>query len=234
MNSITYSPIKVYTVNGATVEQYEPDLENSAWQTFKLLTPGADWEHPGDEMIGRLFTAWLKTLPHYNPSFTAYANPCAVVFSRRATGPFLRLARQFQRDWFSQLNDLFFGAERVRRAMNQLDRVARQLAFTGVMIVNGHHVFPHQWPDKASTAESRQIEPRIKQGDRFGALVIGEPLSRGQVRCQCDCGNVVVKYRRHLLSGRTKSCGCLKAKLEERLRNRRRDRGWKLTGEITS
>ena len=40
--------------------------------------------------------------------------------------------------------------------------------------------------------------------------VEGTPYSR-RVLCQCDCGNSIVVSLNHLLSGNTKSCGCLKS-----------------------
>ena len=51
-------------------------------------------------------------------------------------------------------------------------------------------------------------------GQRFGKLVvISEEEKRGEARmwkCKCDCGNDVVVMQRHLSSGHTKSCGCLR------------------------
>lgn len=48
--------------------------------------------------------------------------------------------------------------------------------------------------------------------EKFGRLTITEIVSRSpkKVRCVCDCGNVVVVFYGHLLSGRSKSCGCLR------------------------
>jgi hypothetical protein len=224
MNLSRYSPIEIFMQQDVLVERYEPDFNDLAWQTFTLLTPARRLENPGpDVAIARYFTRWLKKLRVLQVG-TVYANPCAVVRSRGATDHFLRLARRFQREWFCRFNDTLYSAERVRRQMNQVHRTIRQLAFTGVMIVHNRHVFPHQWPDGERPTRPQQKEPRIKQGERFGVLAVAEALSKGQVRCRCDCGKVVVKLRRHLVSGRTKSCGCLKAKLEEKLRNRRRDR----------
>lgn len=50
-------------------------------------------------------------------------------------------------------------------------------------------------------------------GKRFGRLVAIEPPERGDRRshwvCLCDCGNKVRVCRDNLLSGGTRSCGCL-------------------------
>jgi len=56
---------------------------------------------------------------------------------------------------------------------------------------------------------------KIQTGDRFGKLeVIGitDLNYNGRKRpiCKCDCGNIVVVSQCRLLSGKTKSCGCLR------------------------
>ena len=51
-------------------------------------------------------------------------------------------------------------------------------------------------------------------GKRFGRLTVVERSSEKRKRrgtfwvCKCDCGNVVVVPRCHLIDGHTKSCGC--------------------------
>ena len=51
------------------------------------------------------------------------------------------------------------------------------------------------------------------EGMRFGKLVViqNRGTKKGTAVCQCDCGNIVEKYRRNLLCGNSKSCGCIKA-----------------------
>ena len=51
-------------------------------------------------------------------------------------------------------------------------------------------------------------------GSRFGRLVAIEPTDRRQAgfviwKCLCDCGNISYVNSRNLVSGGTKSCGCL-------------------------
>lgn len=62
-----------------------------------------------------------------------------------------------------------------------------------------------------------RTEKKIKDitGQRFGRLVALERLNkkRGSSflwRCQCDCGNMVETSANSLLSGNTRSCGCLR------------------------
>ena len=40
-------------------------------------------------------------------------------------------------------------------------------------------------------------------------------------RCRCDCGREVVVYKCHLLSGHTKSCGCMRTDNANRLNIKR-------------
>jgi hypothetical protein len=64
----------------------------------------------------------------------------------------------------------------------------------------------------------------IKKGTRFGRLIVLERLENKVSQskngstssipiylCQCDCGNVTEVQGRYLVSGRTKSCGCLRS-----------------------
>lgn len=64
-----------------------------------------------------------------------------------------------------------------------------------------------------------QIKPikdkRIKDitGQRFGKLVVigyvGSEKRQSKWLCQCDCGNEYVGTKDHLMSGNTRSCGCM-------------------------
>ena len=53
-------------------------------------------------------------------------------------------------------------------------------------------------------------------GRRFGRLVALRSLGKSagwqlQWECRCDCGRTITVYKNNLLSGHTRSCGCLKA-----------------------
>lgn len=53
-------------------------------------------------------------------------------------------------------------------------------------------------------------------------------------RCRCDCGNEVVVRRQNLLSGLTKSCGCLKREIGvEKAKKMREVRKKKQTEDLT-
>ena len=54
-------------------------------------------------------------------------------------------------------------------------------------------------------------------GHRFGKLTVVEPTDQRRYRsvvwrCKCDCGNEKLVASSSLLSGDTKSCGCLRGK----------------------
>jgi len=64
-------------------------------------------------------------------------------------------------------------------------------------------------------------EPKFKDltGQRFGKLVVLRPTAErkyGNVmwECQCDCGNIAMIKGSLLVSGKTKSCGCLRKSQE--------------------
>lgn len=54
----------------------------------------------------------------------------------------------------------------------------------------------------------------IHRGERFSRLVVisVDSMCGLQKRwlCSCDCGNVCVVQASHLLTGSTRSCGCLR------------------------
>lgn len=58
-------------------------------------------------------------------------------------------------------------------------------------------------------------------GTRFGRLLVLEEAQktngRKSFKCQCECGNTMITLRQSLVSGNTKSCGCL---LKEKTRGR--------------
>ena len=58
---------------------------------------------------------------------------------------------------------------------------------------------------------------------RFTRLLIIDVIEsddRNNIKCICDCGNIVIKNIYDICKGDTQSCGCLRAELT---RNRRRE-----------
>jgi hypothetical protein len=61
---------------------------------------------------------------------------------------------------------------------------------------------------------------RVKDetGNRYGRLTVLERAPEEHMRgafwlCRCDCGAVVIICGRHLRSGNTRSCGCLRSEI---------------------
>jgi len=227
MHEKRHFPVHEREVEKITIERSEPDFDDLSWQTFTYLTGPLDIESPGDDAdIARYFRFLLGKRGCIYPG-TIYANPCGVVRSPIADSRFIREARHIQREWYLQFNDILASAGRVHREMNAFDPIIRQLVYTGVLFIENRHVFPNCWPD---IDPPQRHEPQVKLGSRFGNLVVTKVLKMSQVLCHCDCGNPTTKFRKHLFSGRTKSCGCLQAARQEKLKRCRRNRGWNHTG----
>ena len=153
-------PTAGITVETITVERCRPDINEPVWQTFTLLLEGLPLDSPGeDEVIALYFRLFIGRV--VRPG-TVYANPCGVVRSPKADPRFFRLARQFQGEWYRQLNHILASPESVRREMKTADPLIRQLKYHGVLFIDNRHVFPDRWPD-------RQSKPR---GDR-GRIHLG-------------------------------------------------------------
>lgn len=52
-------------------------------------------------------------------------------------------------------------------------------------------------------------------GKRFGRLFVTEYLGNQNWSCLCDCGRTTIVNRGNIVSGRTRSCGCLRHEREE-------------------
>lgn len=87
-------------------------------------------------------------------------------------------------------------------------------------------------PTKKCACNRKQRGIPLKKGDRFGKLtVIQRSESRGKnvfYTVSCDCGTVKDLQANQLLSGNTKSCGCL---LEAKRGSRRENHGLAKTKE---
>lgn len=58
-------------------------------------------------------------------------------------------------------------------------------------------------------------------GEKFGRLTVTKRIGRDKWKhlmwlCKCGCGKEVVVYGMHLVNGRSKSCGCLRKKINRR------------------
>ena len=161
------------------------------------------------------------------PGVTLYANPVARITTASPSREFLVEAKRQQRSWIQQLNSWLFSAGRVKRYYDSVAPIIRQLEFTGVLILNGQHIRPNQWPEFDSITRSNTLI-----GRRFGRLTVIEELPAMQCRCQCQCGRIAVKRKKHLVAGRTKSCGCLRDAKAKTHSERKDQRAWIHSGEL--
>lgn len=68
-------------------------------------------------------------------------------------------------------------------------------------------------------------------GKRFERLTVIRRQEDGKYLCQCDCGNMTAVSRCGLISGHSRSCGCLRI---ENNRSRGRDLAGKRFGKLTA
>jgi hypothetical protein len=99
----------------------------------------------------------LKPQP---PGSCIYLNPAFTVEAPEFSAEFSQEARRCQRAWLRTMNRTLGNRNRKHFAI-RADFLTRQLAHTGMLIVNGNIVPPHDWTamDKAMTAQSQKEEP---------------------------------------------------------------------------
>ncbi|TWH62639.1 hypothetical protein [Dulcicalothrix desertica] len=74
---------------------------------------------------------------------------------------------------------------------------------------------------RKTTRKTRITKLKNFAGQRFGRLECIEPSELARVngctywKCKCDCGNIVDKHIGNVVSGRIKSCGCLKSSFKD-------------------
>lgn len=66
-----------------------------------------------------------------------------------------------------------------------------------------------------------------KKIGRLKVVKISYKLRSTYWECQCDCGNKIVVKRSNLISGNTKSCGCLKKEVDSLKHLREKSPNWK-------
>ncbi|MGQ9770224.1 MAG: hypothetical protein ACUVQG_06695 [Thermogutta sp.] len=220
------SPLENYVRRTLVVKRYAPDSNDLAWSTMTHLLPEVIdpcCYRGTDNWIEGMFRIVLASPKDFDLE-NVFANPAWVVrlTSGCATKRFFVEARKAQRAWFKQSADMLQSNARTKRAAHAASPIIRQLMYTGVLILDGKHVFPNRWPESGIEEKPRQD----LVGHRFGRLVVDNMLSRGRCHCTCDCGRSKIVRRTHLVAGRTGSCGCLREEVDERLTTRRQRRGW--------
>ena len=205
------------------VSQYTPDWNDLAWSTLRNCH-GEIGNSPGsDEAIAGCFRFLMR---HANQLGTQYMNPQSVITAPSPSRAFIRKARQAQRAWLKTLKTVLATSGCLKREIKRRLPEIRQLQFTGVMLINGKHVHPQQWP----AAEPLPSVGGLV-GQQFGRLTVVRRVPGGQWLCNCACGGHNTVRTKHLLRGNIRSCGCLKAEVEARQRGRRVNRAWVQAGK---
>lgn len=200
------------------VQRNIPNENDLSWSTLHNLGySGPPLGTPKATVI-----ALLELLRQQKALGTIYVTPMSKVVSQEPSGEFFRISKREQGDWRRYLSDCLFSSSRVKSHYSKSNALIRQLEFTGVMIVAGKHVFPNCWPH---LGESTQDSVRV--GQFFGKLVVIENLPKGYCRCRCQCPSAkqTIVRKKHLLAGRTKSCGCERIKQEARVQMKKLARG---------
>ena len=220
------------------ITEFKPDWNDLAWFTMKLL--GAEGTSPGTNVA--ILTHFFQELtPKFPDLGTIFVNPQFVVSSPESSAAFFREADRAQITWFKTLKDVFVHSGIRKQRIKREDRLMRQLCFTGIMIVEGKYLCPDVWrkryqqmiPSNVRKQHNKRfVKPNDLEGQRFERLVVLHRASNGDWQCRCDCGTEKPIKGCHLRSGRTKSCGCLKAQVEKRQKARKQARQWLQSGHL--
>lgn len=204
-------------VGDVLVFQHGPDYDDLAFSTLERLEC---FLHPGtDARIEHLFKNALIGAS-LDVELVKFLNPMFTVTASRPSNEFIHQARRAQKCWIAEFKK-FLGRD-LNGFICELSPLIRQLVFSGVLILGGKHYRPDQWPQQIR-APPKQYD---LQGKVFGRLTVVERLPQGKWKCRCECGNEHIVRTKHLLHNKIKSCGCLKAELDQRKQNRRHSRAW--------
>ena len=119
-----------------------------AWTTLQGLFNFPIESHPGrDKLIEAMFKDAAIAIPEAG-LVHAYANPAFLVTSSSAGRSFLMAARRAQSNWFSTVRQILGTSGSVHRNSKSVSPVIRQLIHTGVLIIDGKHIWPNNWPDR--------------------------------------------------------------------------------------
>jgi hypothetical protein len=81
---------------------------------------------------------------------TVFINPEFTITGSAHQPPsvkFIRESRRAQQAYLKHFRSILFSSRRMKNELKRVDPITRQLAYTGVLIVDGCHVHPTHWPD---------------------------------------------------------------------------------------
>lgn len=204
--------VDVFEKEGVVIHEFEPDFEFLETQTVcNLLNLRIPPIREG--LVINQFSAVLKAIRSLGVGPNRYANPGCLLVSSKVDASFLSLVYSYRSRWKERVKDCLgtqypymVGATKGER------NLMKQLVVSGVLLIEYKHCPPGQWPRR---------RPAIAIEAQFGRLKVLRVFLNQKCECICTCGKKTVVRKGHLLSGKTKSCGCLKAEHEERVRRRK-------------
>lgn len=110
-----------------------------AGPTVTVVTHSVDWNDPGQETGTRVLEIGGRKLMG-----CFYLCPRFTVSCAKPTPAFFRKARRCQAAWCRTMSQVLGSSSR-RRAAKRASPIERQLAFTGILIVNGNYIDPREW-----------------------------------------------------------------------------------------
>lgn len=213
---------------GVQVIQHSVDWDNLSRSTLQRLGDGGELLKglPGqDRVIAACFRFTMQQADQFG---TRYVNPKFTVMAPGPSPAFLRRARQAQRAWLKTLKTVLGKSGILKREIRKRLPEVRQLEFTGVMIIDGKHVHPQQWPKNDHTSVAIDLV-----GRQFGRLTVVRRVPGGRWLCNCACGGQNTVRTKHLLHGRVRSCGCLKVEKAAEQAERKANRAWRQSGILS-
>lgn len=203
----------------------QPVWNHLAWWVVLQMVP-AYVPSPGDEL--EIVRCARFVLRRAEPGETAYYNPQFTLRAPRPSIAFAGWVHRARKTWLRLLKTAFQSSARMRQKLEFADisspclskrehrivaAVMRQLEGTGILVVDGKHV-PTGKISSTTQQASRQ-ENLI--GRTFGRLTVERMLPGGQCLCRCSCnaGADRTVRQQHLLTGATRSCGCLVTEIRE-------------------
>ena len=137
-------------------------------------------------------------------------------FSIRCTNIKLISNRKLAKNNKSGINGVFFRPK--------LNKWEAKLGISNTLISLGKFDTKEEAIKARKEAEKKYFLPIIRNyfankktqvrksyiGQKFGLLTVLEELGDNKILCHCDCGNIKTLNKSSVVSGHTKSCGCLK------------------------
>ncbi|MBC8356535.1 MAG: hypothetical protein H8E66_31530, partial [Planctomycetes bacterium] len=144
---------------GVVIKTFPFDDSSWAWGTLLNLVPHLVTveQNPGHEEDMEVVFKLIMEDAASCELTNAFGNPVCCVTARRPTNIFFREARRAQTRWFRQVRHILGSSGRVKREVRMMTPIIRQLSHTGVLVVDGEHVLPNQWPDRRDQQKLRNV-----------------------------------------------------------------------------